>query len=125
MANSATFIIEPYLKASTVRSPLGFMSLATHWAQLLFPGITVLTRDFLHLELLLRELRRRNRSGESRQKILAAMSAVTLHARLEREYRHRVGDDREPGLNPASRLTVITSRARDASQFIHVVVATC
>lgn len=42
MRDSSSFIIEPYLKATTVRSPLGFMSQATYWAQLLFPGITVL-----------------------------------------------------------------------------------
>lgn len=42
MRDSSSFIIEPYLKATTVRSPWGFMSQATYWAQLLFPGITVL-----------------------------------------------------------------------------------
>ena len=111
MPNSASFIVEPYLKAATIRSPLGFMSLATYWAQLLFPGLTVLTRHFLHLELLLRELRRRNRSGESTQKVLAAMSTATLHARLEREYRSRVGDDRDQAI------TKVTYWQRYASMF--------
>lgn len=71
------------------------MSLATYWAQLLFPGITVLTRDFLHVELLLRELRRHKRAGESQQRVLAALGSVALHTRLEREYRRCVGDNRD------------------------------
>lgn len=84
------FIIEPYVKPSTIRSPLGFMSQATYWAQLLFPGVTVLTRHFLHVELLLRELRRRKKVGESRQKIEQMLRSPTMHRRLEREYKRAV-----------------------------------
>ena len=111
MASSASFIIEPYLKATTVRSPLGFMSLATYWAQLLFPGITVLTRDFLHVELLLRELRCHKRATEPREKILSALRSATLHARLEREYRRHVGD------NQNQAITKVTYWQRYASMF--------
>src|SRR5437868_7912779 len=98
MPSSTSFIVEPYLKPTTIRSPLGFMSQATYWAQLLFPGITVLTRDFLHIELLLRELRRCKKAGAPREKILSTLRSVTLHARLEREYRRRVGDERDQAI---------------------------
>ena len=50
------------------------MSQATYWAQLLFPGVTVLTRHFLHVELLLRELRRRKKGGHSPQQIRQALA---------------------------------------------------
>src|SRR5262249_17511898 len=76
---------------STIRSPLGFMSQATYWAQLLFPGITVLTRDFLHVELLHRELRRQKNHGVPREKIDQMLRSPALHRRLDQEYKHRVG----------------------------------
>jgi hypothetical protein len=91
--NARAFVVEPYLKASGIRSPLGFMSQATRWAQLLFPGITVLTRDFLHVELLHRELRSRKKAGESRNKIEEVLRSPAVHRRLEREYKGRVGDE--------------------------------
>ncbi|MDK2744409.1 MAG: hypothetical protein NDI90_16025 [Nitrospira sp. BO4] len=89
--HSAPFIIEPYMKPNTIRSPLGFMSQATYWAQLLFPGVTVLTRHFLHVQLLLRELRRKSRTTESRQEIEKVLRSQTVHRRLEREYKAAVG----------------------------------
>src|SRR6266513_391015 len=89
------FIIEPYVKPSTIRSPLGFMSQATYWAQLLFPGVTVLTRHFLHVELLLRELRRRKRAGEPRGKIEQTLRSPAMHRRLEREYKRAVGAEND------------------------------
>jgi hypothetical protein len=46
------FLVEPYAPEPSIRSALGFLALSTRWANLLFPGITVLTRDFFHLELL-------------------------------------------------------------------------
>lgn len=39
------FIVQPFQKESSIRSVLGFMSLATRWGDYLYPGITVLTRD--------------------------------------------------------------------------------
>jgi len=39
------FIVQPFAKQTSIRSILGFMSLATRWGDHLFPGITVLTRD--------------------------------------------------------------------------------
>jgi hypothetical protein len=39
------FYVEPFEKGETIRSALGFMSLTSRWGNLLFPGITVLTRD--------------------------------------------------------------------------------
>jgi hypothetical protein len=92
------FIVQPYLKASTIRSPLGFMSLATYWAQLLFPGITVLTRDFRHVELLHRELRRHKTVGVPREKIDEALRSPALHKRLEKEYRQRVGRETDAAI---------------------------
>jgi hypothetical protein len=93
--HSAPFIIEPYVKPSTIRSPLGFMSQATYWAQLLFPGVTVLTRHFLHVELLLRELRRKRKAGESRYKIEQLLRSPTVHRRLEQEYKRAVGAEND------------------------------
>src|SRR2546430_7591412 len=87
------FIIEPYVKPSTIRSPLGFMSQATYWAQLLFPGVTVLTRHFLHVELLLRELRRRKKAGEPLGKIEQTLRSPAMHRRLERSEERRVGKE--------------------------------
>lgn len=39
------FIVKPFIKAPSVRSALGFMSLTSRWGSIMFPGITVLTRD--------------------------------------------------------------------------------
>jgi hypothetical protein len=39
------FIVLPFVRETGIRSIPGFMSLATKWADYLFPGITVLTRD--------------------------------------------------------------------------------
>lgn len=39
------FIVQPFQRQASIRSILGFMSLATRWGDYLFPGITVLTRD--------------------------------------------------------------------------------
>jgi hypothetical protein len=39
------FLIKPFVRDTSLRSALGFMSLATRWGDFLFPGITVLTRD--------------------------------------------------------------------------------
>ncbi len=39
------FFIQPFQRQTSIRSILGFMSLATRWGDYLFPGITVLTRD--------------------------------------------------------------------------------
>jgi hypothetical protein len=89
-SHTTPFIVEPYLKATTIRSPLGFMSQATYWAQLLFPGITVLTRHFLHVELLHRELRRLKNAGERRERIEEALRSPALHKRLEQQYRRRI-----------------------------------
>jgi hypothetical protein len=44
-SNHSTFIVRSFKKESSIRSVLGFMSLATRWGDHLFPGITVLTRD--------------------------------------------------------------------------------
>jgi hypothetical protein len=111
MRDSSSFIIEPYLKATTVRSPLGFMSQATYWAQLLFPGITVLTRHFFHVELLLRELRRRRRLGDVREKIEPALRSRSLHRRLEREHMRYLGEE------PDAVITKITYWQRYGSMF--------
>jgi hypothetical protein len=111
MRDSSSFIIEPYLKATTVRSPLGFMSQATYWAQLLFPGITVLTRHFFHVELLLRELRRRRRLGDMREKIEPALRSRSLHRRLERQYMRYLGEE------PDAVVTKVTYWQRYGSMF--------
>jgi hypothetical protein len=111
MRDSSSFIIEPYIKAATVRSPLGFMSQATYWAQLLFPGITVLTRHFFHVELLLRELRRRRRLGDVREKIEPALRSRSLHRRLEREYMRYLGEE------PDAVVTKVTYWQRYGSMF--------
>ncbi|MBX2989144.1 MAG: hypothetical protein KF802_14735 [Bdellovibrionaceae bacterium] len=39
------FYVEPFEKGESIRSALGFMSLTSRWGNVLFPGITVLTRD--------------------------------------------------------------------------------
>lgn len=39
------FYVEPFEKGESIRSALGFMSLTSRWGSVLFPGITVLTRD--------------------------------------------------------------------------------
>lgn len=39
------FVVQPFRKEPTIRSVLGFMSIATRWGDYLFPGITVLTRN--------------------------------------------------------------------------------
>lgn len=39
------FIVQPFQRQTSIRSILGFMSLATRWGDYLFPGITVLTRE--------------------------------------------------------------------------------
>jgi hypothetical protein len=39
------FVVQPFRKEPSIRSVLGFMSIATRWGDYLFPGITVLTRD--------------------------------------------------------------------------------
>jgi hypothetical protein len=43
------FIVEPFGADSSIRSALGFMSLTSRWGALMFPGITVLTRDLQDL----------------------------------------------------------------------------
>jgi len=111
--HSAAFVIEPYLRPSTIRSPLGFMSQATYWAQLLFPGVTVLTRHFFHVELLLRELRRRKKGGHSPQQIRQALRSPTVHRRLEREY------NRYRGAEEDAAVTKVTYWQRYGSMFDH------
>ncbi len=44
------FIVTPFGKDSSIRSALGFMSLTSRWGSLMFPGITVLTRDLHELQ---------------------------------------------------------------------------
>jgi hypothetical protein len=39
------FVVQPFRKEPSIRSVLGFMSIATRWGDYLFPGITVLTRN--------------------------------------------------------------------------------
>jgi hypothetical protein len=46
------FLIKPFQAPTTIRSSLGFMSLATRWGEYLFPGITVLTRDVRDLKVM-------------------------------------------------------------------------
>jgi hypothetical protein len=41
----STFVVRSFDREGSIRSVLGFMSLATRWGDHLFPGITVLTRD--------------------------------------------------------------------------------
>lgn len=43
------FVVAPFGKDSSIRSALGFMSLTSRWGSLMFPGITVLTRDLQEL----------------------------------------------------------------------------
>jgi len=44
------FFIKPFRKAPSVRSSLGFMTISSRWAGVLFPGLTVLTRDLVVLQ---------------------------------------------------------------------------
>ncbi len=45
----SVFIVEPFGADSSIRSALGFMSLTSRWGAIMFPGITVLTRDLQDL----------------------------------------------------------------------------
>jgi|LULF01.1.fsa_nt_gb hypothetical protein len=44
------FFIKPFRKTPSVRSSLGFMTISSRWAGVLFPGLTVLTRDLVVLQ---------------------------------------------------------------------------
>jgi hypothetical protein len=61
------FIVQPFQRQTSIRSILGFMSLATRWGDYLFPGITVLTRD-LHDVKAIHETAIAMRVGESPRK---------------------------------------------------------
>lgn len=91
------FIVEPYTRNSGIRSPLGFLSLATNWARRLFPGITVLTRDFLHVELLHQEMRRLSRKGFSQWKVKEVLKSRQTHRRLEMEA-NRIKKENDPSM---------------------------
>lgn len=83
------FLIEPYVSEPSIRSALGFMSLSSRWANVLFPGITVLTREFLQLELLHREMCRLKRSGKSRERVEKELAKRSMHRALEAEFNHK------------------------------------
>lgn len=83
------FLIEPYVSEPSIRSALGFMGLSSRWANVLFPGITVLTREFLQLELLHREMCRLRRSGKSRERVESELAKRSMHRALEAEFNHK------------------------------------
>lgn len=59
------FIVEPFEKGPSIRSSLGFMSLTSRWGSLMFPGITVLNRDFHDIWAIHRVIKRFKDEGRS------------------------------------------------------------
>lgn len=88
-ADVSMFLIEPYVTEPSIRSALGFMGLSSRWANVLFPGITVLTREFLQLELLHREMCRLRRSGKSRERVESELAKRSMHRALETEFNRK------------------------------------
>ena len=88
------FIVEPLAAESTIRSPLGFMSLSTKWGNILFPGVTVLTTNFVQLSLLLHEYKKLKDEKKSNNSIKDILKSENTHRRLEKEWRRiRKEDD--------------------------------
>ena len=58
------FIVRPFGADSSIRSALGFMSLTSRWGALMFPGITVLTRDLNDFRAIHRVILKQKRAGK-------------------------------------------------------------